>query len=220
MGDFMALTEKNMEGLVSISESLREIVNRVGRASTWLLVPLVIITMWDVVARKLVWIQIFMVANFGSFFESTLMQEMEWHLHTVVFCLVLGYGYTHNRHVRVDFLRENFNFQSKAKVEFYGNILFMLPFTLICVYFSWIYMVDSYEINEVSASLVGLSHRWIIKCFLPLGFFLMFLAGMSVMLQLFTVLYQGATKSNTKAKLMVVDWPEDSIGQRGSKYDR
>ena len=81
--------------------------------------------MWDVVARKLVWIQIFMVANFGSFFESTLMQEMEWHLHTVVFCMVLGYGYTHNRHVRVDFLRENFNFQSKAKVEFYGNILFI-----------------------------------------------------------------------------------------------
>ena len=68
----MALTEQNMAGLVSISETLRVIVNRVGRASTWLLVPLVIITMWDVVARKLVWIQIWMVANFGSFFESTL----------------------------------------------------------------------------------------------------------------------------------------------------
>ena len=48
----MALTEKNMEGLVNISEFLRMITNRVGRASTWLLVPLVIITMWDVVARK------------------------------------------------------------------------------------------------------------------------------------------------------------------------
>ena len=91
----MALTEQNMEGLISVSEKLREIVNRVGRASTWLLVPLVIITMWDVVARKLVWIQIWMVANFGSFFESTLMQEMEWHLHTVVFCLVLGLSLIH-----------------------------------------------------------------------------------------------------------------------------
>jgi TRAP-type mannitol/chloroaromatic compound transport system permease small subunit len=85
----MALTEQNMAGLVSISETLRVIVNRVGRASTWLLVPLVMITMWDVVARKLVWIQIWMVANFGSFFESTLMQEMEWHLHTVVFFLFI-----------------------------------------------------------------------------------------------------------------------------------
>jgi len=65
----MALTERNMEGLVNISEFLRMIVNRVGRAGTWLLVPLVLITMWDVVARKLVWIQIYMVANFGSFFR-------------------------------------------------------------------------------------------------------------------------------------------------------
>ena len=39
----MALTEQNMAGLVSFSEKLREIVNRVGRASTWMLVPLVII---------------------------------------------------------------------------------------------------------------------------------------------------------------------------------
>ena len=199
----MALTEQNMQGLISVSEKLRAIVNRVGRASTWLLVPLVIITMWDVVARKLVWIQIWMVANFGSFFESTLMQEMEWHLHTVVFCLVLGYGYTHNRHVRVDFLRENFNFQSKAKVEFYGNIFFMLPFTLICVYFSCIYMVDSYVINEVSASLVGLSNRWIIKTFLPIGYFFLFLGGMSVMIQLIAVIWGDNKK---KLDLMVLDY--------------
>jgi TRAP-type mannitol/chloroaromatic compound transport system permease small subunit len=201
----MALTEQNMAGLVSLGEKLREIVNRVGRASTWLLVPLVIITMWDVVARKLVWIQIFMVQNFGPFFESTLMQEMEWHLHTVVFCLVLGYGYTHNRHVRVDFLREGFKFQSKAKVEFYGNIIFMLPFTLICVYFSWIYMVDSYVIKEVSASLVGLSNRWIIKTFLPIGYFFLFLGGMSVMIQLIAVIWGDNKK---KLDLMVLDYDE------------
>ena len=199
----MALTEQNMAGLVSVSEKLREIVNRVGRAATWMLVPLVIITMWDVVARKLVWIQIFMVKNFGSFFESTLMQEMEWHLHTVVFCLVLGYGYTHNRHVRVDFLRENFNFKKQAKIEFYGNIIFMLPFTLTCVYFSWLYMVDSYVINEVSASLVGLSNRWIIKTFLPIGYFFLFLGGMAVMIQLIAVIWGDNKK---KLDLMVLEY--------------
>ena len=201
----MALTEKNMEGLVNISEFLRMITNRVGRASTWLLVPLVLITMWDVVARKLVWIQIYMVANFGSFFESTLMQEMEWHLHTAVFCLVLGYGYTHNRHVRVDFLRENFTFKTKAKVEFYGNILFMLPFTIVCAYFAVIYTIDSYQINEVSASLVGLSNRWIIKTFLPIGFFMLFLGGMSVMIQLIAVIWGDNKK---KLDLMVLNYDE------------
>jgi TRAP-type mannitol/chloroaromatic compound transport system permease small subunit len=200
------LTEKNMEGLVSISETLREIVNRVGRAGTWLLVPLVLITMWDVVARKLVWIQIFMVANFGSFFESTLMQEMEWHLHTAVFCLVLGYGYTHNRHVRVDFLREDFTFKSKAKVEFFGNIFFMLPFTLVCIYFAIIYMIDSYQINEVSASLVGLSQRWIIKTYLPIGFMTLFLAGLAVMIQLIAVIWGDNKK---KLNLIALEYDEN-----------
>ena len=198
-----ALTEKNMEGLVKVSDTLREIVNRVGRAGSWLLVPLVLITMWDVVARKLIWIQVYMVANFGSFFESTLMQEMEWHLHTAVFCMVLGYGYTHNRHVRVDFLRENFTFKSQAKVEFFGNIFFMLPFTLICVWFSIIYVIDSYQIAEVSASLVGLSNRWIVKTFLPVGYFFLFLSGLSVMIQLIAVIWGDNKK---KLDLMVLDY--------------
>ena len=202
----MALTERNMEGLVNISEFLRMIVNRVGRAGTWLLVPLVLITMWDVVARKLVWIQIYMVANFGSFFESTLMQEMEWHLHTAVFCLVLGYGYTHNRHVRVDFLREDFTFKSKAKVEFYGNIFFMLPFTLVCIYFAIIYMIDSYQINEVSASLVGLSQRWIIKTYLPIGFATLFIAGLAVMIQLIAVIWGDNKK---KLDLIALEYDEN-----------
>ena len=182
------------------------IVNRVGRAGTWLLVPLVLITMWDVVARKLVWIQIYMVANFGSFFESTLMQEMEWHLHTAVFCLVLGYGYTHNRHVRVDFLREDFTFKSKAKVEFYGNIFFMLPFTLVCIYFAIIYMIDSYQINEVSASLVGLSQRWIIKTYLPIGFATLFVAGLAVMIQLIAVIWGDNKK---KLDLIALEYDEN-----------
>ena len=202
----MALTERNMEGLVNISEFLRMIVNRVGRAGTWLLVPLVLITMWDVVARKLVWIQIYMVANFGSFFESTLMQEMEWHLHTAVFCLVLGYGYTHNRHVRVDFLREDFTFKSKAKVEFFGNIFFMLPFTLVCIYFAIIYMIDSYQINEVSASLVGLSQRWIIKTYLPIGFATLFVAGLAVMIQLIAVIWGDNKK---KLDLIALEYDEN-----------
>ena len=202
----MALTERNMEGLVNVSEFLRMIVNRVGRAGTWLLVPLVLITMWDVVARKLVWIQIYMVANFGSFFESTLMQEMEWHLHTAVFCLVLGYGYTHNRHVRVDFLREDFTFKSKAKVEFYGNIFFMLPFTLVCIYFAIIYMIDSYQINEVSASLVGLSQRWIIKTYLPIGFTTLFIAGLAVMIQLIAVIWGDNVK---KLDLIALEYDEN-----------
>ena len=117
------------------SDNLRSFVDAVAKLSTWALVPLVVITMWDVIARKFIFIQIFMVKNFGSIFESTLLQELEWHFHTVVFCLVLGYGYINNRHVRVDFLREHFHFRTKANIEFWGNIIFMLPLHLLVYIF-------------------------------------------------------------------------------------
>ena len=187
------------------SDKLRNFVESIAKLSTWALAPLVVITMWDVVARKFVFIQVYMVANFGRMFESTLLQEMEWHLHTVVFCLVLGYGYIHNRHVRVDFLREHFHFRTKASIEFWGNIIFMLPFTLTCVYFSVIYMIDSFIINEVSASLVGLSHRWVIKSFLISGFLLSLLSGIAVWLQTFILLFGSR---DYRLNPMTIDLPE------------
>ena len=133
---------------MKFSDKLRNFVESTAKFSTWALVPLVIITMWDVISRKIVVIQIFMVENIGSIFASTLLQELEWHFHTIVFCLVLGYGYVHNRHVRVDFLREHFHFRTKANIEFWGNLFFMVPFTLTCVYFSIVYAYDSFIVNE------------------------------------------------------------------------
>ena len=47
------------------SDSLRNFVESIAKFATWALAPLVIITMWDVIARKFVFIQIYMVANFG-----------------------------------------------------------------------------------------------------------------------------------------------------------
>jgi hypothetical protein len=81
------------------SERLRKGVDFIGRCAAWLLVPLVLITVIDVVARKLTWhsadgvqgVQIWLVATFGRIFESTLLQELEWHFHTALFALVLGF---------------------------------------------------------------------------------------------------------------------------------
>ena len=44
------------ETLDNISEKLRSIVDRLGKLSTFFMIPLVFITNWDVFCRKLVWI--------------------------------------------------------------------------------------------------------------------------------------------------------------------
>ena len=63
-------------------------------------------------------------------------------------------------------------------------------------------------IKEVSASLVGLSNRWIIKTFLPIGYFFLFLGGLSVMIQLIAVIWGDNKK---KLDLMVLDYDKSCL---------
>ncbi|MDP6765412.1 MAG: TRAP transporter small permease subunit [SAR324 cluster bacterium] len=196
------------ETLDRISDGLRRFVDTVGKLSTFFIIPLVFITMWDVICRKLVWIQIWLVANFGRIFESTLLQELEWHFHTALFLMVLGYGFTHNRHVRVDFIRENLTYRKKVWIDFLGTSLFMIPWVCVLLYFSFIYTRESFIINEVSASLVGLSHRWIIKSFLIAGFVCALLSGIAVWLQTVILLFG---RSDYRFEPMTLDMPPESI---------
>ena len=193
------------ETLDKFSQNLSHFVNRVGKLSTFFIIPLVLITMWDVICRKLVWVQIWLVENLGRIFESTLLQELEWHFHTALFLMVLGYGFTHNRHVRVDFIRENLKFRTKVWVDFLGTSILMLPWICVLIYFSFIYVRESFIINEVSASLVGLSHRWVIKSFLIAGFLLSLLSGIAVWLQTFILLFGSR---DYRLNPMTIDLPE------------
>ena len=193
------------ETLDKLSQNLSHFVNRVGKLSTFFIIPLVVITMWDVICRKLVWVQIWLVENLGRIFESTLLQELEWHFHTALFLMVLGYGFTHNRHVRVDFIRENLKFRTKVWIDFLGTSILMIPWICVLIYFSFIYVRESFIINEVSASLVGLSHRWVIKSFLIAGFLLSLLSGIAVWLQTFILLFGSR---DYRLNPMTIDLPE------------
>ena len=192
--------------VLKVSDALRSFVDFVGRWASWLIIPLVVITVFDVTARKIVWIQIWLVENLGRIFESTLLQELEWHVHTALFTLVLGYGYIWNTHVRVDLVRETLAFRKKAWLELLGLTFFMIPYCLTVIWFAWIYAHDSFVINEISASQVGLSHRWIIKSVLVFGLIVAALSGVAVWLQVALVLWGP---QNIRFPLMTLDWPEE-----------
>jgi TRAP-type mannitol/chloroaromatic compound transport system permease small subunit len=175
----------------------------------------VLITCFDVIARKLRWVnddgtiasvQLWLVENGGRIFESTILQELEWHSHTALFALVLGYGYIWNTHVRVDLVRETLAFRKKAWVELFGLTFFLIPYLAVVIYFAIIFMVDSYNMNEISASTVGLTHRWIIKAFLAFGLITALIAGISVWLQVWAVLFGP---QNLRYPLMTIEWPEE-----------
>ena len=197
--------------LIRLSLTLRKIIDWFGKTGSWFIVPLVLITMWDVTSRKLVWIQIWLVDNFGRVFESTVLQEMQWHLHTALFALALGYGYIHNRHVRVDLVREQLPLRKQAWIEFLGCTFFMIPYCLIVSYFAAVFAYESFQIGEISASQVGLTHRWIIKSVLVVGLVLAALAGIAVWLQTVLVLFGP---QHLRFQLMTLEWPDEKDEKR------
>jgi TRAP-type mannitol/chloroaromatic compound transport system permease small subunit len=202
-----------VETLVRVSERLRAFVEFVGRWGAVFILPLVFVTMWDVVMRKIGGLQVLLVEHFGRPFESTVLQELEWHFHTALFTLVLGYSYVRNRHVRVDLIREKLTFRSQAWIEFLGVSLFMIPYCLIVGYFAVTFAWDSLLLMEKSASTVGLSYRWVIKSVLVFGMFVAFVSGVAVWLQTVIVLF-GPPEA--RFKLMTLEWPEDA-DRRGGK---
>jgi TRAP-type mannitol/chloroaromatic compound transport system permease small subunit len=198
--------------LLRLSDRLRSFVEFVGRWGAVFILPLVAVTMWDVFLRKVGGMQVWLVEHFGRPFESTVIQELEWHFHTALFTLVLGYGLVRNRHVRVDLVREKLNFRTQAWIEFLGLTLFMIPYCLIVGYFASIFAWDSLLVGEKSASTVGLSYRWIIKAVLVFGLFTALVAGIAVWLQTVLVLFGP---KGLRFKLMTLEWPEDAAARGG-----
>jgi len=199
-----------------VSEGLRRFVDRVGGLAAWLFLPVVLITVLDVIGRKIVWhdatgeahgMQIFLVNQVSPLFGSTILQELEWHFHTALFALVLGYGYIYNAHVRVDLIRENLAFRKQAWLEFIGITFFLLPYCATIIWFAVDYTFASFTIGEISASTVGLTHRWIIKSVLVFGLIVAAIAGIAVWLQVAVVLF---AKREERFPLMTLDWPEEA----------
>ena len=200
------LSEAELPFSLRLSERLRRFVDLVGRFGSWFILPLVLITVFDLGLRKTGEVQLWMIENISPIFGSTLLQELEWHSHTVLFTLVLGYGYIWNSHVRVDLVRENLAFRKKAWLEFLGLTFFFIPYLIVLGYFAFIYAYDAWAIGEISASLVGLSHRWIIKSFLVAGIIVAILAGLAVWLQVAIALFGP---SHHRFPLMTIEWPEE-----------
>ena len=201
---------------LKLSNGLRGVVEFVGRWGSWFIVPLVLVTVTDVVARKLTFhaadgtvygLQIWLKANVSRYFESTLLQELEWHLHTAFFALVLGFGTIYNTHVRVDLVRDHVSFRKKIWIEFLGLSCFMIPYLLLVIWFASSWVVESYKVGEISASTVGLSHRWVIKGVLVFGLIVATIAGVAVWLQVAMLVWGRSPK---RFPLMTLEWPEEA----------
>ncbi|MGE0624458.1 MAG: TRAP transporter small permease subunit [Pseudomonadales bacterium] len=161
---------------------------RIGRLTSWLWVVLLAIIVINVVLRY-------------AFGEGRVeFEEIQWHLYSTGFLLALGYALLTDSHIRVDVLHERFSPTLKAWVEFYGILLFLLPFIALVIVYSVPFVATSFALSEVSNAPGGLPFRWAMKAMLPLGFVLLALAAVSRLTRVWRFLFPLGPGGETDAR--------------------
>ncbi|MEQ8393954.1 TRAP transporter small permease subunit [Thalassobaculum sp.] len=156
-----------------------------GRAVSWLILPLIAIIIVDSVSRKFLRKLPFVIENnLHGYLNSPIFQDAEWHLHTIIFLGALGYAYSRNAHVRLDIFRPRLGVRGRMMVELAGGILLLAPFLVVFSYYSWDFFMSAWLSDENSGPANGIDNRWIIKFFVFLGPVLLLLSGLSMVLRL------------------------------------
>ena len=95
-----------------------------------------------------------------------------------------------------------------------GIVIFIIPYTYLLFRFGFNFAERSFQMNEVSAALTGLSHRWIIKAFLPLGMALLFLGALAVLLRNLVFLF-GTSEERAVANKMCPEFSSEAAKPPG-----
>ncbi len=104
--------------------------------------------------------------------------ELQWYLFAVVVMLGASYTLQRNEHVRVDVFYMHLSPKMQEWTDIIGGVLFLLPACAVIGYYSWPFFYESWFRNEISTNAGGLL-RWPVKFLIPLGFFLLFMQGLS-----------------------------------------
>jgi TRAP-type mannitol/chloroaromatic compound transport system permease small subunit len=169
-----------MERLLAISDVIDRVLEAIARVVGWLFLALVIVICFDIVTRKVG----YQLPGFGS----TPIQELEWHLHGVLFMGWIGYAYVRDVHVRIDVFTGHRSPRTRAFIEVIGIFVFAIPYCLVGTWFAFTFAETSFLQNESSDAPNGLPYRWILKSCLFACFVLLTLAVISVLFRRLGVL--------------------------------
>jgi TRAP-type mannitol/chloroaromatic compound transport system permease small subunit len=159
-----------MNGLLMVSRAIDALNERVGRIVLWLVLAMVLVSAGNAVSRYL----------FN--FSSNAFLEMQWYLFALVFLLCAGYTLLHNEHIRIDVVTSRFSARTRAWIDVFGTLVFLLPVSLYITWLSWPIFVNAWVSGEVSSNAGGLV-RWPARLVIPVGFLLLSLQGLSELIK-------------------------------------
>jgi TRAP-type mannitol/chloroaromatic compound transport system permease small subunit len=148
---------------------------RVGRVIGWLTLAMVLLGAYNAVARYL-----------GRFIKLNLSSnayiELQWYMFSLVFLLGAAYTLRRNAHVRVDVIYGRLSARARAWTDLVGTIVFLIPFCILAIVFSWPSVRNSWAVLEGSPDPGGLP-RYPLKSMILVSFALLLLQGVAEILR-------------------------------------
>ena len=164
-----------MNALLSLSRAIDAATERIGHTVYWLILVTVLISAANATVRKLF--------NYSS--NSFL--EIQWYLFSAIFLFLAGYTLKNNEHVRIDIVTGRMSARTRAWIDIFGTVFFLLPMAYLIMRLSWPIFVDTWERGEVSTNAGGLI-IWPARLLVPIGFFLLIVQALSELIKRFAFL--------------------------------
>lgn len=159
-----------MKLLLSISQFIDAITDRIGKLAMWLVLATTLISAGNAIIRKV----------FGT--SSNAWLEIQWYLFAAVFMLGSGYAFLKNAHVRIDFVSSRFSARTRNWVDIGGILVFVVPLCVLMIYEGWPLFTQALASGEMSSNAGGLI-RWPIYALIPFGFGLLMLQSASELIK-------------------------------------
>ncbi|MGQ4649730.1 TRAP transporter small permease subunit [Lyngbya aestuarii] len=179
-----------MQQLLHISRIIDAFNEWVGRLTDWLVLLMVLLGVWNVIGR-------YLGRFLGQNLTSNALIEAQWYLFDLIFLWGAAYALKHNEHVRVDVFYKNLSYKKRAIANLIGTLLFLIPFCLMVIYFSWDSILNSWKVLENSPDPGGLP-RYPIKSMIIVSFGLLMLQGISEAIKNWAI-FTGYTVSGEEA---------------------
>ncbi|WP_076591888.1 TRAP transporter small permease subunit [Herminiimonas arsenitoxidans] len=184
-----------MSFLLSLSRFIDNLNEKIGHGVSWALLLAVLICTGNAVMRY-----VFNISSNGWL-------EIQWYLFAAIFLLATSYTLRRNEHVRIDVIVGRFSKRTQIWIDLIGFILFLMPATLLILYYSIPYALTSIENQEVSSNAGGLI-VWPAKILIPIGFTMLVLQGVSEIIKRIGFL-QGKVPASVFDKQVAT--PEEEI---------
>jgi TRAP-type mannitol/chloroaromatic compound transport system permease small subunit len=141
----------------AVITAVERVVDLVGRTAAWLTLVITLLMAVNVLLRY--------AFSIGSVWA----QELEWHLLAPLVLFGMTYALKQGDHVRVDVLYARFGPRGQAAVDLLSAVL-AVAMAVLVIRYAIPYVQQSWSIGEISPDPGGLTHRWVLKALIPLGF--------------------------------------------------